>query len=69
MSTTTLKLHKTDSELIEKVGHHVHLSEGNDWYFMPFWFKKMGEGLYAEHRFEDLPEDLKTYLTHNKTQL
>lgn len=58
MGTITIKLHKTDSDFLDKVATCLYDDRGN-WYYMPFWFHKTGEGLYEEYRFEDLPEWVK----------
>lgn len=68
MSTITVKLHKTDSDFIEKVSHCLYDEDGN-WYCMPYWFHKIGVGLYEEYKFEDLPQWVKDRIKHERENL
>ena len=61
MSTQILQLLQTDSTFLEKAAHKVFVNN-EAWFHLPFWYKKIGDGLYTEHRFEDLPEYLKAFL-------
>lgn len=61
MSKQTLKLHKTDSTFLEKVANKVSVNN-EEWFYLPFWYHKAGDGLYIEYPFGDLPDHLKTYL-------
>lgn len=61
MSTQTLKLIETDSDLLQKVSHKVKFN-GEDWMHIPFWYRKVGDGLFVEYRFDDLPEDFKSWI-------
>jgi hypothetical protein len=60
----TIRLIKTDSELLETIGHCI----GGEWYHMPFWFRKVGEGLYEEYSFDKLPESFKKTLEQMRMQ-
>lgn len=59
MSTIVLKLLETDSKFLEAAAAKVPDIAGGDWYHLPYWYKKVGEGLFVEYRFEDLPDELK----------
>ena len=50
MDKIAIKLIETDSKMIESLGAKV-----GDFYHLPFWYKKISEGVYEEYRYEDLP--------------
>ncbi len=64
--TNTLKFTETDSDLIEKVSTCIYDVNGSNWYYMPYWFKKVGDGLYQQFTFDQLPEELKQRLNEIK---
>lgn len=35
---------------------------GDEWYFMPYWWKSLGNGMYEQVRFENLPDKVKEYI-------
>lgn len=51
----TLRLLQTDSELLENAGACID----GEWYHLPFWFRKVGDGIYEEYTYDKLPESLK----------
>lgn len=53
-----LKLIETDSKFLETCASKIPYN-GSDWYHFPFWFKKVGENLFAEYSFEQLPNGIK----------
>lgn len=55
MSKHTLKVSVTDSKFLEKSGHKVVVN-GEEWFYMPFWFHKAEEGIFVQYPFEDLPD-------------
>ena len=60
MVSIILKMRKDASEFIEN--HSTMIKgdeEGKNWYHIPMYFKKVGENLFAEYSFEDLPEHIK----------
>jgi len=60
MSSIILKIRKSDAEFTEKAANCIKVDDtGNDWFHMPMWFKKVGDGLFAEYSYEDLPEQVK----------
>lgn len=61
MSTIALKLIETDSKFLEVAGSAITVN-GNEYFSLPFWYKKIGDGLFVEYRFEDLPQELKNEL-------
>jgi hypothetical protein len=56
MSTITLKLQKTDSDFLEIAAHKVSNVNGNNFYHLPFWYEKVGDGLYVQYGFNELPQ-------------
>lgn len=62
MSTVTLKLIKTDSEFLKTAAHLVDIGDGTKWYHLPFWYQEVGDGLFIEYEFEDIPESLKEFI-------
>ena len=61
MSTIVLKYTETDSKFLEECASKIEL-EGNEWFYMPFWFKKVGDGKFAIYNFSQLPENIKNHL-------
>lgn len=60
MSSILLKLRKSDAEFIESAATCIKVDDsGNDWFHIPMWFKKVGDGLFAEYSYDDLPEQVK----------
>jgi hypothetical protein len=55
--TNNVKLIETDSKFLEKVSAMIDL-DGEIWYHMPFWYRKIAENVYEEVRFTDLPKNL-----------
>ena len=49
MSTITLKLQKTDSDFLECCASKVYDVNGSDFYHFPFWFEKVGHGLFVQY--------------------
>jgi len=61
----TIKFIKTDSDFIEKISRCEYDVNGSNWYYMPFWFKKVGEDVYEQHSLDDLPNEIKNRITKN----
>jgi len=55
---TPIKLIETDSLFLEKTANIIN----NEWFYMPYWFKKVGDGLFIQYSFDQLPDELKTIL-------
>lgn len=53
-----IKLTEEQLELLD-LGTFVITPSGNEYRFLPFWFKKESDGTYSQMSFEKLPEDLK----------
>jgi hypothetical protein len=51
---SNVRLIETDSNFLEKVSTAIN-DNGEQWYFMPFWFRKISEGVYEQVPFEKLP--------------
>lgn len=58
---TNIKLIESDSEFLEKVANKITV-HSEDWYYMPFWYRKISENTYKEVRFEDLPESVMEFI-------
>lgn len=58
-------LTKEQSDFIEQNGSHVY--DGNDWYYLPHWYKKKGEGLYEIVSFEKLSNDVKDFIANERS--
>jgi hypothetical protein len=67
MSTHVLKLIETDSKLLEAAAMHVYF-DGEGWYNLPHWYKKIGDGLFVEYSFDDLPSHFKKFIEENISQ-
>lgn len=65
----TIRLIKTDSEFIETAGHMIPDVDGGDWYHLPCWYKKVGDGLYEEYSFDKLPNELKERIKMIREQI
>ena len=51
------KLIETDSKFLEKPASMIPYN-GNDWYYMGSWFKKVSEGVFEEYGFNEIPKGL-----------
>jgi len=54
-----LKMVVTDSNFLESTANCIYDFQGADWYYQPFWYKKLGDGLFQQFSFEELPTELK----------
>lgn len=50
-----IKLLETDSNFIEIAGSCVN----SEWFHLPNWYKKVGEGVYEEYEPKDVPVNIK----------
>lgn len=57
----TVKMIKTDSEFLEVVANKITVGE-EEWYFMPFYFKKVGTDLFEQVPFSKLPEHVQKHI-------
>jgi len=67
MGTINLKLTKTDSDFLKTTATMVSLT-GNKFYYMPYWYEEISEGLYIQYTFESLPQEIKNYILSNRLQ-
>ena len=58
--TETIQFTKTDSLLIDSVSDCIYDANGNNWYHIPYWFEKVGEGRYRMVLPENLPSNVKS---------
>lgn len=56
-------LNETDSKFLEENANKITVkATGEDYYFMPYWFKKLEDGRWGVFYFDNLPEDVKETL-------
>lgn len=63
--TTNIKLIETDSEFLEKVSHKVNIGD-KSYYHIPFWYRKISEGVYEEIPFYKLPKELTDFIQEER---
>ena len=58
-----MKIQLTPSEevFIKRISNVISVDNEN-WFFMPFWYKDLGNGRFEEVGFEQLPENVKEYI-------
>lgn len=61
----TIKLIKTDSEFLEVAATKIH-TNGQEWYYLPFWYKRVGEDTFEQVRFENLPKFIIDYINSER---
>lgn len=64
--TIRLKVDKDNSivECLTVIGNKVDV--GVEWYYLPFWFKQTGNGIYELYSFDDLPNSVKEAIKENR---
>ena len=64
--TIRLKVSKNNSitECLNVIGNKV--DNGDEWYYLPFWFKHIGDGIYELYVFDELPDHLKKTIQENR---
>ncbi len=53
-----IKYDNADSKFIEKSAHIEVLVNGDEWFYFPYWMKKISNGVFEQVPFDKLPEDL-----------
>ena len=61
MSTQVLKLVETDSVFLEATAHKVNIGD-EEWFYQPFWYKKLKNGMFIQYRFDEIPKYVLTEL-------
>lgn len=69
MSEQKIKLIETDSQFLEMMSNVINNVNGHDWFYMPFWFKKISDGVYEAYFFEDLPKEVIERININRKEL
>jgi hypothetical protein len=54
---TNIKLIESDSDFLEKVANKITVHT-DEWYYMPFWYRKVSKNTYQEVMFENLPQSI-----------
>lgn len=58
-----VKLKRDSANFIERTGTSM-VTNGNEYFYIPFWFKKTDVfGMYEEYSLEDMPQELKDAIT------
>lgn len=50
-----VKLTKDQSEFVKGMSTHINYSK-NDWYYIPFWFKDVGDDEFDIQTLDTLPD-------------
>jgi|GEM_PF-5763974 len=58
MSELPIKFSPEKSQFIQSISNCLYDVNGNDFYFIPFWFEKVGEDTFIQHPLGGLPEQL-----------
>lgn len=53
----TIRLIETDSKFLEVAGNMLWDGE-KTFYYLPNYYEKVGENLYKEYEFEELPDNI-----------
>lgn len=62
------KLIETDSKFLEENAHKVFIKiNGEEWFYMPYWFKKVSDGKFEVCSFEHLPKYVKEIIKKSRT--
>ena len=64
----TIKLIQTDSEFLEMTATKIS-TRGEDWYYQPFWYKKVAEGLFEQVNYENLPDHVKQHILYYRDKI
>jgi len=57
-----IEVTKEQSDLIKGISHCVN----GEWYYIPYWFKDLGNNVFEEHSFDKLPDELKDVLMDSR---
>jgi len=60
-----IKVSKEVSNFIEVISH----KEGDKWFYIPFWFKKIDNDVYEQVSFENLPKELIDTIKRNRERI
>lgn len=68
MSKTTLELVQTDSEFLDKAANKITIN-GEEWYYLPFWFHKVADGKFLKYPFKDIPDHVREFINTERSFL
>lgn len=54
------------TDFIEKCGTHVITENGENWFYLPHWYKKEDTNVFTEVNFENLPQYVKDIIIKNR---
>jgi len=64
-----IKYSKEVSDFIEGTSNCIPVSyplQDTSYYYMPFWFKKVGECMFEIYNLDELPQELKNEIKKNR---
>jgi len=63
-------MNKQEITFIEKYGNKVVTPTGEEYYYIPYWFKsEKNNGIYKSLSFESLPKDFKEYVKKSREDI
>lgn len=68
MTDTNIKYSETDSKFLEKFANCVSV-DNEQWFYMPFYFKKISDNVYKQVSFERLPENVKEFISKSRNNI
>lgn len=55
---------KYSQEVSDFINDHTKMEiNGNDWCYIPTWFKKVGENMFEVYSFEKLPQEVQMFIS------
>jgi hypothetical protein len=57
-----IKLTPEQEQFLENSCTKIKQEDQRQFYYMPFWWEKLGDGTWTVHNFDNLPPDLKQAL-------
>lgn len=62
-----IKYPNNDCKFLEQNASKMNVGE-TEWYYFPYWMKKVSEGVFEAVPFENLPVDLKNEIKRNRSK-
>lgn len=63
-----MKIELTNQQVqLLEMGTKINTKDGNTYYFLPYWYKKVdNNGMFEELNWDKLPEGVKKYIENQK---
>lgn len=58
----TIKVSPENEKFITANGNKI----GENWYYFPFWWKRLGDGIFEQVPFEKLPKEVKDLIQERR---